>query len=321
MTSGAVGHSRPAAARSTPDPVRRSGCPGYLGGQVPQQLRAGRRSLDRPPRTGTPVARRGRKATGLPESAGLPNEGVRAMFWDGERWLPDDGRPQPQPRTQPSRRVRDWLATGVMVLVLVGLMVPVCRRLGVADARHGRCWPLVRHGSHGRRRPGVEQPDQLPRHAGSTVLYSDYLGGKAQATNASRGDGQPQVHGCRRVAGSAPSVRRAARPRSTSTATLVATVEHLGLVLPPHPRAVPDVVEHCRDAPHHDRRVRHGRPSDGRPRRLPRPPRPGESGRARGQCRCPDRDAAARFTFADGDRCTHLCTHRRPDGRANGRSQ
>ena len=53
------------------------------------------------------------------------------MFWDGERWLPDQPPPAKPPRTQPRRRHRDWLATGVMVVALVGLLVPL---MGVSAA-------------------------------------------------------------------------------------------------------------------------------------------------------------------------------------------
>ena len=58
------------------------------------------------------------------------------MFWDGERWLSEDVPPRtPQPPHQP-RRVRDWLSTGVMLLVFGALLLPMG---GVLAAR-----PLAR---------------------------------------------------------------------------------------------------------------------------------------------------------------------------------
>jgi hypothetical protein len=46
------------------------------------------------------------------------------MFWDGQRWLPDDGR-QPTPATPPAHgRWRTWLSTGVMIVILALLVVP-----------------------------------------------------------------------------------------------------------------------------------------------------------------------------------------------------
>src|SRR5215813_10478256 len=44
-------------------------------------------------------------------------------FWDGTRWV--DERAAPPPKPTPRRRSRDWIATGIMALGLVGLMVPV----------------------------------------------------------------------------------------------------------------------------------------------------------------------------------------------------
>ena len=45
------------------------------------------------------------------------------MFWDGSNWV--DETPKPTPSLAPrKRRARDWAATGLMGLVLVGLIIP-----------------------------------------------------------------------------------------------------------------------------------------------------------------------------------------------------
>ncbi len=44
------------------------------------------------------------------------------MFWDGSRWV--DETPTPSHRPEPSHRIRDWLATAAMFLVLATLLVP-----------------------------------------------------------------------------------------------------------------------------------------------------------------------------------------------------
>ena len=66
------------------------------------------------PRNSTPVARRGRKATGLSESAGLPN-GARSMFL-GWNALGRRGRHARRAAPRPTDALRDWLATGIMGL-------------------------------------------------------------------------------------------------------------------------------------------------------------------------------------------------------------
>src|SRR5690349_15183257 len=46
------------------------------------------------------------------------------MFWDGQRWLPDDGLPPKKPRPRAEGRIRAWASTGVMIVVLAVLAVP-----------------------------------------------------------------------------------------------------------------------------------------------------------------------------------------------------
>ena len=43
------------------------------------------------------------------------------MFWDGSRWI-DERVTTPKPVSRP--KVRDWIATGIMVVVLGALVVP-----------------------------------------------------------------------------------------------------------------------------------------------------------------------------------------------------
>lgn len=46
------------------------------------------------------------------------------MFWDGTRWV-EEGAPAPvSARPRPRHRIRDWLATGIMAVALVGLAIP-----------------------------------------------------------------------------------------------------------------------------------------------------------------------------------------------------
>ena len=45
------------------------------------------------------------------------------MYWDGSNWV--DETPKPTPTLAPAKRSgRDWAATGLMGLILVGLIIP-----------------------------------------------------------------------------------------------------------------------------------------------------------------------------------------------------
>ena len=46
------------------------------------------------------------------------------MFWDGDRWVPEQQPPLADDRNTP-RRLRDWLATGVMIVGLIAVAVPI----------------------------------------------------------------------------------------------------------------------------------------------------------------------------------------------------
>ncbi len=169
------------------------------------------------PRTSTPVARRGRKATGLTQSAGLPKGAVlpcSGMESAGFR-MTDSRSQRPSPPTR--RRSRDWLATGVMLVVLAGLLVPFAGTMATGGSgRHLiATWsddatvsvvpgdqsldPLS--GSRGRRRPTRATSATRPARRTSRG-----------PRRASRSPGQQSR-------GSGPSVRPAARRRCTSTAS------------------------------------------------------------------------------------------------------
>ena len=47
------------------------------------------------------------------------------MFWDGSRWVEETRTPAPTPIATHRARTRDWLATGIMALAVVGLVLPM----------------------------------------------------------------------------------------------------------------------------------------------------------------------------------------------------
>ena len=71
-----------------------------------------------------------------PRRVSRVTEGVRiGCFWNGTSWIDESAeakKPPPQPsKSAGRRRFRDWAATGVMGLALVGLIIPV---FGIASA-------------------------------------------------------------------------------------------------------------------------------------------------------------------------------------------
>ena len=148
---------------STHSPVRQPGCDPYPAKASYRSCPlAGPPSLGRPPRNSTPVARRGRKATGLPESAGLPNEG-ETMFWDGERWLPDEP-------AKPAPVRRSWIASSIAAMV-VALVARGC----TAPSRQRRRRSHVRARPHGAlERTGHDADragDQLTDHLSRQLVH------------------------------------------------------------------------------------------------------------------------------------------------------
>ena len=103
------------------------------------------------------------------------------MFWDGERWLSEDvPSGTPQPPHQP-RRVRDWLSTGVMLLVFGALLLPMG---GVLAAR-----PLARaqldKWSATSSVDVYQEGNPKVVYDGDwfTAYYPNYMGGKARSTD------------------------------------------------------------------------------------------------------------------------------------------
>ena len=103
------------------------------------------------------------------------------MFWDGERWLPDEPLPAKASPRQPRRRHRDWLATGVMIVALVGLMVPL---MAVSAATNsGRT--LISNWSQSHDIKVQQESSSRLDYQGEwfTAYYSDYLAGKVRSTD------------------------------------------------------------------------------------------------------------------------------------------
>ena len=120
------------------------------------------------------------------------------MFWDGERWLSEDVPSRtPQPPRQP-RRVRDWISTGVMLLVFGALLLPMG---GVLAAR-----PLARAQLD---KWSANSPVDVYQEGNPKVVYDgdwfsayypNYLGGKARSTDtagarAASGSAAPRSRG------------------------------------------------------------------------------------------------------------------------------
>ncbi len=170
MRCGAVQGSQVVTFRGSPAPT----VP-WRGAPTRHMLGPDNRiGIDPHPRKSTPVARRGRKATGLPESAGLPNGGGIACFGMGSvgsrtsrpssKAPPAPQPPPPSPRLAGDRCHVDRPDRA---------RHPDDERLGRDERRPDadRDWSAVL----GRHRPaGVERPARLSRHW-FTAYYPDYL--------------------------------------------------------------------------------------------------------------------------------------------------
>jgi hypothetical protein len=105
------------------------------------------------------------------------------MFWDGNRWLPGDGRPILEGKRPTTRQVRDRASTAVMLIALVALIVPL-QGTGAA-------------GGTGAAEPGPSAPTSdaaLVQESSRQIKYSrgwttadhpSYLGGHARQTTSS----------------------------------------------------------------------------------------------------------------------------------------
>ena len=103
------------------------------------------------------------------------------MFWDGYRWVPDEGALQEKPTPSAHQRRRDWLSTGIMLLVLGALVVPFA---GAFAARPAARTVLADWSATSD--VAVYQEDSKSisyRGSWSTAYYQTYLGGEARATD------------------------------------------------------------------------------------------------------------------------------------------
>src|SRR5687768_16891673 len=108
-----------------------------------------------------------------------------SMFWDGSGWVQDPADPTPPPR-RPKRptkssRARDWLATGVMILAVVALVVPM---VGVSAARPP-AKSLVKDWSASYELTTVQETSKRLKYSGrwQRVDHDAYLGDHARASD------------------------------------------------------------------------------------------------------------------------------------------
>ena len=198
------------------------------------------------------------------------------MFWDGERWLPDDGRPPAQPRKRSDHRLRNRFSIVVMAFALVGLLLPVAGITGVTDvaASTRSARTLLATWSADSKvavYQEIQQQDQLPGQLGHRPPPG-LPWRQGPGREGRQGQGHPQVQRGSRLMGRAgrsdPRQGQGLHRRQARQDR-----EHLGVPLPPGARAVPEVVEHRGNAQDLHRHPGHPWAPDGRHRRVPRPPR------------------------------------------------
>ena len=106
------------------------------------------------------------------------------MFWDGERWLPDQPRVVKTPsKLRPALRTRPrgWLASGVAVVAIIGLVIPI---VTVSAAGGDGRTLLAKWSAAADVSVQQESSDRLTyRGTWFTAFYPDYLSGKARATD------------------------------------------------------------------------------------------------------------------------------------------
>ncbi len=110
------------------------------------------------------------------------------MFWDGERWLPDDLRPQVEPRKRSDHHLRNRFSIVAMAFVLVGLLLPIAGVAGVADvaASTSPARTLLATWSAQSKVAVYQESSRKITYRGkwASVRYASYLGGKAKAARA-----------------------------------------------------------------------------------------------------------------------------------------
>ncbi len=106
------------------------------------------------------------------------------MFWDGERWLPDDGQPIAQPQPRSRRRFRNSISAGIISLALVGLTLPMT---GVLASTPSARTLLATWSASSKVTVYQESSRQISYHGRwVTARNAGYLGGKARAARAGK---------------------------------------------------------------------------------------------------------------------------------------
>ena len=112
------------------------------------------------------------------------------MFWDGERWLPDDGRLPAQPRKRSDHHLRNRVSVAVIAMALVGLLLPIAGIAGVNDvaASTGSARSLLTTWSADSKVAVYQESSSRISYRGNwaTVRHPDYLGDKARAAKTSK---------------------------------------------------------------------------------------------------------------------------------------
>ena len=103
------------------------------------------------------------------------------MYWNGDRWLPQEPERVAKPAHRSYRRFRDWAATGIMVVVLAGLALP----FGDADAATISGTTLIANWSADSSVSVVQESSLRVGYKGTWRLayHKSYLGGKAKSTD------------------------------------------------------------------------------------------------------------------------------------------
>jgi hypothetical protein len=104
------------------------------------------------------------------------------MYWNGDRWLPQEPERVAKPAHRSNRRFRDWAATGIMVVVLAALAIPF---VGAAGATTSGT-TLITNWSTDWNTSVVQESSTRVGYTGAWKMayHKNYLGGKAKSTNA-----------------------------------------------------------------------------------------------------------------------------------------
>ena len=134
------------------------------------------------------------------------------MFWDGSRWV--DETPTPSHRPEASHRIRDWLATAAMFLVLATLLVPF---VGTSAASAPGRRLISDWSQTNAVRTFQETSTRITtRASGPGANYPDYLGTAVRFAQGRGATASIRFTG-RGSPGSDRSARPAARPSCTWT--------------------------------------------------------------------------------------------------------